>query len=236
MWTANVGKKKKFNVAYEESKRKEDSKFSDFFNMFFGEVETEKKIEKKSRKVAIKGENVETEINISLYDAFFGKEKKIALRTVEGDMKAFSVKVPAGIRNDEKIRLSGLGKLGSNGAPNGDMFIKIKIENDKKYRLEGSDLVTDLYLTPWEAALGAKAEVPCIDGQTALVVPPGIGSNDKIRIPNKGYKDGTGGRGDLVAEVKIMVPKEVSTEEKELFEKMSQISNFSPRQNFHEAI
>ena len=235
IWTSHIGrKKKKFNAQYDEADKKEDVEFSNFFNMFFGDVgaTSSRPQGKKSKKIPIKGDNIETEIKVSLQDAFFGKEKKISLRTVEGNMKTFLVRVPAGIRNNEKIRLTGLGKPGINGASCGDMFIKISIENDKKYRLDGSDMITDLCLTPWEAALGTRAWVNCIDGSTSVFVPPGIGSSEKIRIPGKGYKNGTGGRGDLVAEVKIMVPKELSEEEKNLYEQLGKASNFMPRQNY----
>lgn len=144
-------------------------------------------------------------------------------------MKTFSVKVPAGIRDGEKIRLIGQGKLGENGGKNGDLFIKINIQNDKRYRLEGYDMYTDLLLTPWEAALGTRVSVQAIDDQATVYVPQGIGSGEKVRIPSKGYKDGKGGRGDLVAEVKIVVPKKPTKEELEIFQQLKEISKFEPR-------
>ena len=84
--------------------------------MFFGE--TEKAPMKENKNIPAKGENIETEINVKLEDAYYGAEKKISLRTVKGQMKTFSVKVPAGIRNGEKIRLLGQGKEGINGGKN----------------------------------------------------------------------------------------------------------------------
>ena len=144
-------------------------------------------------------------------------------------MKTFSVKVPSGIRNNEKIRLIGQGKEGQNGGNNGDLFIKINIEDNNKFKLKGCDLYTNLFLTPWEAALGTKTQVDSIDESVALYIPPGIQSGEKIKIAQKGYKDGKGTRGNLVAEVKIMVPKTLNNNEKELFEKMAEISTFNPR-------
>lgn len=76
------------------------------------------------------------------------------------------------------------------------------------------DLYTDLKITPWEAALGTKVSINSIDETVSLCIPQGTESGEKVRIPNKGYKDGKGGRGDLVAEVKIMVPKNLNEEEK----------------------
>ena len=183
----------------------------------------------KKKKIPVKGENIETEIDISIEEAFFGLEKKISLRAVNGKMKTFSVKIPVGIRNGEKIRLMGQGKEGKNGGKNGDLFIKIQINNNEKFKLNGQDLITDLYLTPWEAALGTRVSVSGIDDQVSLFVPPGIQSGEKVKLGGKGYKDGKGGRGDLVTEIKIMVPKNLSNTEKEIYEKLGEISNFNPR-------
>ena len=144
-------------------------------------------------------------------------------------MKTFSVKVPAGIRNGEKIRLLGQGKEGINGGKNGDMFIKINIQNNDKFRLQGYDIVTDLYLTPWEAALGKRVNIDSIEENISLNIPAGTQSGEQIVIPNKGYKDGRGSRGDLIAEVKTVVPKKLTEEEKELFEQLKSISKFNPR-------
>ena len=228
MWINHIGKKKN----YEESKRSEGSIVSDFFTLFFGQdSKDEADLKTSKKKVPAKGENIETEIFISIEDAFFGLEKKISLRTINGKMKTFAVKVPEGIRNGEKIRLLGQGKEGKNGGKNGDLFIKINIENNNKYRLKGQDLITDLYLTPWEAALGTRVNVEGIDDSVSLFVPPGIQSGERVKIAGKGYKDGRGGRGDLITEIKIMVPKKLTEKEKELFQKLNEISSFTPRNN-----
>ncbi len=203
-------------------------KGKNIFNIFLGNIESEEQKEKNVRQ-ATKGENVETEIKVSLEEAFYGVEKKISLRTVEGKMKTFSIKIPEGIRNGEKVRLIGQGKKGVNGGKNGDLLIKIDIEDNNNFKLYGSDLCTDLKLSPWEAALGAKVEIPTIDGDTKIYIPQGVQSGEKIKIPNKGYKDGKGGRGELIAEVKIMVPKKLELDEQEMFKKLKEMSNFNPR-------
>lgn len=199
------------------------------FSMFLGNTENLKTENKDKIGKPEKGENVETEINISLYEAFFGQEKKISLRTVEGNNKIFTVQVPQGIKNKEKIRLLGQGKPGKNGGKNGDLIIKINIEEDKKFKLEGNDIHTDLMLTPWEAALGTRAIVKSIDDETKIYIPQGIQSGEKIRIPGKGYRMQNEARGDLVAEIKIMVPKKLSEEELSIYKKLKEISNFNPR-------
>ena len=229
MWNSHVGKKKK----YEESKREEGSIFSNFFNMFFGEkLDSNKKIpRKKKEKIPIKGENIETEINISIEEAFYGQDKKISLRAQNGKMKTFTVKIPAGIRNNEKIRLIGQGKKGENGGKNGDLLIKVNIENSKKFSLNGIDLYTDLYITPWEAVLGTKVSIETIGETIFLHIPKGVESGEKVKIPGKGYKDGKGGRGELIADVKIMIPKRPTKEEIGFFEKLDKVSKFNPRVN-----
>lgn len=214
------------NARIQSNKRGKES----IFQMFLGNVEgSEERKEKKQEKEPMRGENIETEIKVSLQEAFYGLDKKISLRTVDGKMKTFSVTIPQGIRQGEKIRLLGQGKPGKNGGKNGDLFIKIQIENDKKFRLEGYDLYTDLLLTPWEAALGTRVNIPTIDDETKVYIPQGIQSGEKVKIPNKGYKNGKGGRGDLVAEVKIMVPKNLELDEREMFEKLKEMSRFNPR-------
>ena len=230
MWVSNVGKKKK----YEESNRSSGSLFSDFFNMFFGKAEEIKeertnKIYNKNKNVPIKGENIETSIDVEIEEVFYGFDKKISLRTVDGKMKVFTVSIPAGIRNGEKIRLLGQGKIGSNGGKNGDLFIKVNIKDNKNFKLVGNDIYTNLYLTPWEAALGTRAQVYSIDDSTQVYVPEGMQTGEILKIPGKGYKDGKGGRGDLIAEVKVMVPKQLSSEERKLFETLNKVSAFNPR-------
>lgn len=227
MWNSKVGRKKQ-KAQFEESKREKGSAFSEFFNMFFGETAT-KTTEKENKNVPVKGENIETEITVKLEDAYYGLEKKISLRTVKGQMKTFSVKVPSGIRNGEKIRLLGQGKQGVNGGKNGDLFIKINIENNKKFKLQGCDILTNVYISPWEAALGKNINIESIEENITLNIPAGIQSGEQIIIPNKGYKDGQGGRGNLIAEIETVVPKNLTEEEKELFVQLQNISNFNPR-------
>ncbi len=224
-WNTYIGRKQK-------AKNKKENPET-IFSMFFGNInEIEDKKENTNNKKAqkqIKGENIETEINISMEEGFYGIEKKISLRTIDGKMKNFSIKVPAGIRENEKIRLIGQGKQGINGAKNGDLFIKIHIEEKENFKLKGCNIYTNLFLTPWEAALGTKTKINGIDEVSTVHIPQGIQSGEKLTIQGKGYKDGKGGRGDLIAEVKVMVPKNLSTQEKEMFEKLKEISSFNPR-------
>lgn len=224
VWNSKFAKGKK---AFSEKTEKEA-----FFNIFLGNIETGEK-NKQTYQKPVKGENVETEITVSLYEAFYGQEKKIALRTVDGKTKSYTVTIPKGIKNGEKVRLIGQGKPGKNGGKNGDLFIKILIENNQKFKLEGYDIYTDLLLTPSEAALGTRATVQSLEDETKVYIPQGIQSGEKIRIPNRGYQDREGTRGDLIAEIKVMVPKQLTEDEKAIYKKLSEISKFNPRQEIN---
>lgn len=202
---------------------------SEFFGMFFGNSNIKEEIAQ-SKLPPVKGENIETEINITIEDGFYGAEKKIVLNDLEGKPRAITLKVPEGIQNGEKIRLIGQGRQGKNGGKNGDLYIKINIENGKKYKLEGYDLYTTIPISPWEAALGTKAKINSIDdSKTAVLIPSGIQSGEVITIPEKGYKMQNGNRGNLIAQIKIVVPEKLTNEEKEMFKKLKEISKFNPR-------
>lgn len=223
IWYSHVGKK-----IDKQKDREERETRTDLWSLLFG-INKVEKVKRTKTKVPTKGDNVETQIDVGIKQAFYGTNKKISLRTVDGKMTTFDVKIPAGIRNGEKIRLIGQGKQGQNGGKNGDLFIKVNIEDSNIYKLHGYDIYTDLLLTPWEAVLGTKAQIETIDGESKIYVPQGVVSGEKIKIPAKGYKDGKGGRGDLIAQVKIVVPKNPSKEEIEIYEKLKNISKFEPR-------
>jgi len=221
-----------YNIGYKQKKLKQKSSgevAGEFFGMFFGNSEIKEELAQ-SKIPPVKGDNIETEINITIEDGFYGVEKKIALKDLEGQQKTITVKVPEGIQNGEKIRLIGQGKEGKNGGKNGDLYIKINIEDGKKYKLAGTDLYTTIPISPWEAALGTKAKVNSIDDtKTQIYIPNGIQSGETIEIPKKGYKNSNGERGNLFAQIKIVVPEKLTKEETEMFKKLKEISKFNPR-------
>ena len=120
------------------------------------------------------------------------------------------------------------GKKGKNGGNDGDLLIKINIKNNATHKLKGNDIYVNLFVTPWDAALGAKLSVPSIDGEVSLLIPKGTQSGDKISIPNKGYFIDDKSRGNLIIETKVVVPKKITEEEKELFTKLREVSKFNP--------
>ena len=222
IWNSNVARRKSRN------KSQDGSVFEEFFSMFFGNVEEkEQVIEEKGNP--IKGENIETEIEMPIEEGYFGVDKKIILKAVEGKDKTLNVKIPAGIQDGEKIRLIGQGKPGKNGGKRGDLYIKINLKNNAIYKLQGKDILTELLITPWEAALGTKAQIKSIDGGSQIKIPKGIQSGEKITLEQKGYRDSEGNRGKLIAEVKIVMPKKLTAEEEKIFKKLNEISKFNPR-------
>lgn len=230
-WNSKISKRRK---KVEEPKQEKVSTAEEVMSILFGATSSKESAStKKAKKIPVQGEDVETEIQVSIEDAFYGKTKKLSLRTVEGKMKSFDIKIPEGIRNGEKIRLLGQGKQGENGGKNGDLLIRIKIIDNEKYRLVGSDIYEDIYISPWEAVLGAKVEAKSIDEPFSVYIPKGVQTGESIRIKEKGYKDGKGSRGDLVLQVKIMIQKNITEEEKELYKKLKKISRFNPRQAYN---
>lgn len=229
MWNSRIGKKQKNRGQAKEEKK---SAFAEFFQMFFGEIKNNKAKSEdiNGGKAPIKGENIETEITVSIFDAFYGVEKKLALRAVNGKMREFNIKIPAGIRNEEKIRLMGQGKPGENGGKAGDLLVRIHIENDKKFTLNGVDLIKNLYVTPWEAGLGTKLNISSIDEEILLYIPQGTQCGESLKLKEKGYLDGKGGRGDLIINIQIMNPTDITEEEKKLFEQLKKISKYNPRE------
>ena len=223
IWYSHVGKK----IDKQKEKEQREAR-PDLMTLLFGTIRQKQKAMKEKTE-PIRGENIDTQISLNLEEAYYGINKKISLRAVDGKMKTFSVDVPSGIRSGEKIRLIGQGKQGKNGGKNGDLFIKVNIEDSKKYKLQGYDIYTDLFLTPWEAALGTRVTINSIEDSSNIYIPQGISSGERVRIPQKGYKDGKGGRGDLIAEVKIVVPKKLSETETELYQKLKDVSKFEPR-------
>ena len=202
---------------------------SDMIGMVFGKKE-QSNFENKNKSIPITGEDLESKIDITLEEAFFGTEKKLAFRTVTGEIKNISVKIPKGIRNGEKVRLAKQGKPGKNGGEPGDLYIKIEIMKNDFFEVKGFDLCMNLKLSPWEAALGTEVKIENIDSSILVNVPAGTESGEILRIANSGFwNTSTYGRGDLLLNIQIMVPKELTDTEKLLFEKLEAVSNFKAR-------
>ena len=217
--------------------------FSDFFETLFGGAfrKAGKKSERTSGPFAgtwvQNGEDTEAKITISLEDAYRGGTKSIMLQTPKVDekgnvtleTKSYDVKIPAGVVPGQKIRLSGQGKPGVGGGKPGDLYLIVDISPHPYYRLEGRDIYYKLYVTPWEAALGANIDVPTPGGFVTVRIPPGTSSGKKLRLRGKGLPNPKGKPGDFYVEIEVAVPEKLSPKERELFEELKKHSTFNPR-------
>jgi curved DNA-binding protein len=172
-----------------------------------------------------RGMDHEAVLELSLEEAARGGRRPMTL----GDGRSYDVAVPAGVRQDQRIRLAGEGGQGVGGGPSGDLFLRVRIKPHPRFRLDGRDLHVDLPVTPWEAALGAEAAVPTLDGRARVNVPAGSSSGRRLRLRGQGFPVPRAAQGDLYATVKIMVPAHLSDRERELFEELAAASSFDPR-------
>jgi molecular chaperone DnaJ len=149
----------------------------------------------------------------------------------ERTTKRYAVKVPAGARSGTRIRLKGKGEAGRNGGPAGDLYVVVDVEPSPLFERRGADLVLDVPITYAEAALGASVEIPTPGGPVALKVPAGTESGKLLRVKGRGAPQLQGnGRGDLLARVKVTVPKKLTKAEKEALEGYKNVSRERPRE------
>ncbi len=167
-------------------------------------------------------EPVEAEFEISIEDAVNGATKQIQLRDASGKVRSLTVKIPAGTTEGTTMKLSGK-------KDEGDVYLKVRFASHPRYSVAEHDLIVRLPVAPWEAALGAKVEVQLPDGSIKLAVPPGSQSGGKLRVRGRGLPKKSGNRGDLLAEIKVVVPTELSQSEREIYEKLASVSRFNPR-------
>jgi curved DNA-binding protein len=173
----------------------------------------------------MRGADQEAVLELSLEEAARGGRKRITL----GDGRDFEVEIPAGVRDGQRIRLSGQGGEGPGGTEPGDLLLRVRLRPHPVFRVEGRDLEMDLRLAPWEAALGTSVSVPTLQGDARLTVPEGSSSGRRMRLRGEGLPGPDGRRGDLYAVVRIMVPPRPTAQERELFERLAEVSDFDPR-------
>lgn len=176
------------------------------------------------------GNDQEARIQLTLEEAAEGGERAITLADPQtGNQQTLHIKIPRGIRPGQKIRLAAKGAAGSGGGPPGDLYLTVDVLPHARFRLEGSDLHTTLPITPWEAALGGTAQLETLEAPVTVRIPAGSPAGRKIRLRGYGYPQAKGGKGDLFAELDVVVPPQLSERERELFEELAKVSNFNPR-------
>ena len=139
------------------------------------------------------------------------------------------VRVPAGVTDGHRLRVPGKGAAGRNGGPAGDLFVNISLLPHRLFKTSGHDLYLELPLTPSEAVLGAKVQVPTLDGRLELNVPVGSKPGQKLRASGRGLPLPRGGAGDLYCVLSVVTPGAPGEREKELYRELAKASSFNPR-------
>jgi curved DNA-binding protein len=176
----------------------------------------------------IPGADQEAELVLGVEEAYEGGRRSITLSGPDGP-RTLQVTIPAGVTDGQRIRLTGQGGQGSDGAAAGDLYLVVRLAPHPRYRVQGRDISVDLPLAPWEAALGASVAIDTPGGEAKVRVPPGTSTGRRLRLKGRGLPNPKGRPGDLFAEVKVMVPATLSDEERRLFQELSRISTFDPR-------
>ncbi|MGH9968526.1 MAG: DnaJ C-terminal domain-containing protein [Pyrinomonadaceae bacterium] len=202
-----------------------------------------------------RGHDVEAELELSLEEAHRGGRRTLQMQVAEicptcngtgvvkdnqtcqtcggsGQVikpKTVEVNIPAGVRDGSTVRLAGQGGAGVNGTPAGDLYLHIRLRPHPIFTVRGEDLEVEIPIAPWEAALGTKVEVPTIEGKAEVTIPPGSQSGQRLRLRGQGLNKRKSGRGDEYVRLKVVVPKEVSAEERRLFDELARVSKFKPR-------
>jgi len=211
------------------------SDYSDFFESLFGRGFGSAQAGRQYSEFNARGEDHHAKVLIDLEDAYQGATRSITLQTPELDSKGhvstkqrtLNVKIPKGVKQGQRIRLSGQGSSGMGGAPAGDLYLEIEFKSHSIYRVDGRDVYLDLPVTPWEAALGATVKVPTPDGPVDLKITAGTSNGRKLRLKARGIPDKP--PGDLYVVVQVTLPPADSDTAKDLYRKMKQELAYNPR-------
>ncbi|MDZ7790539.1 MAG: DnaJ C-terminal domain-containing protein [Xanthomonadales bacterium] len=180
------------------------------------------------RQARAKGRDITATVEIDLDTAFNGGKRRIALDR-DGKRQNLDVNIPAGVTPGRKIRLSGQGEPGPGGGPAGDLLMEVKIAPHPLFQLDGRNVLVDLPVAPWEAALGAEVRVPTLGGKVNLNIPAGSSSGKRMRLKGRGLPGKPAG--DQIITVKVEVPKPGSDRERELYEELAEVSGVNVREN-----
>lgn len=176
----------------------------------------------------VPGADQEAEITLTVEEAYRGGRRTITIGG-PGGRRTLDVTIPRGVTEGQRIRLAGQGGHGGGDAPRGDLYLVAHLAPHPRYRVEGRDLHVALPLAPWEAALGTDAVLDTPDGEAKVKVPAGTSSGRRLRLRGRGLPSPRGGAGDLLAEVAIVVPATLTSQERGLFERLAAVSGFQAR-------
>lgn len=208
------------------------SGFSDFFETLFGDAGRGQGFGPDPfgsfTRRPQRGRDVEAEISLTLEEAHTGGRKAVSISSPSSGTKSLEINIPAGVKEGARIRLSGQGDLAPGGGQSGDLYLRVALLPHKHFTLDGNDILYELNVAPWEAALGVKVRVPTLDNEVELSVPPGSAGGKRFRLRGKGLGSGAA-KGDEYVRLNIKLPPKLEPEEKELWEKLAEISKFKAR-------
>lgn len=199
--------------------------FSDFFEQMFGGRRGGRGGFAGFGQAPQRGQDVEADLLVSLEEALSGSTRQISFRRGPSKkLETYTVKVPQGIREGQRIRLAGQGGSGASGGGSGDLYLRVKFQRHPDFEIEGGDLYYDLEVPAWDAVLGCEQTVPTLGGRAKLKIPAGTQTGKKFRLPGMGIPVGDGKRGDLYAAVSITVPNNPSPKERAIWEELAAVS------------
>jgi len=175
-----------------------------------------------------RGRDYEVTVHLRLEDAARGTEVTLEL----GPGHTVQARIPKGATDGQKLRLRGKGGAGRKGAAAGDLYLNIALQPHPLFKVNDHDLYLDVPVAPWEAALGARIEIPTLEGRVSLRIPAGSKAGQRLRLGGKGLPRPAGGAGDLYAVLSVAVPSVLSERERKLFEALRDESKFDPRGHF----
>jgi curved DNA-binding protein len=200
--------------------------FSDFFEAFFGGGRGRSAFGRFGGREATveRGADVEADIMVTLEEALHGSTRTVSLRrTGSNKVETYQVKIPRGVHEGQRIRLAGQGEAGARGGKSGDLFLRVRLARHPDFRVEGSDLIHEVKIHPWQAVLGAELEVPTIEGTVRLKVPAGTQGGQRFRLRERGLPGISGQRGDLYVVVQIDIPKKLTDREREIWRELAKV-------------
>ncbi|HLB34289.1 MAG: hypothetical protein A3F67_06505 [Verrucomicrobia bacterium RIFCSPHIGHO2_12_FULL_41_10] len=198
--------------------------YSDFFEQFFGT--------RRGRaygggtdfeEVPQRGNDVEADILVTLDEVLHGATRQISFRK-EGAQgpQTYTVKIPQGVHEGQRIRLAGQGGLGGARGEAGDLYLRVRLQKHPDFRIEESNITCDIEIPAWQAVLGGEQMLPTPEGRIKLKIPAGTENGKKFRIPGRGLPEKGGKRGDFYAVVEIKIPTNPSEKEKALWKQLSE--------------
>lgn len=177
-----------------------------------------------------RGRDEERPVDLTFEQAVHGAVVTVRLHSSgNGRTETLDVKIPPGVEDGQKIRLKGKAHAGAGGGAAGDLFLVCRVRPHAYFRRDGADIYLDVPVSVTEAALGARIEVPTLDGPTIFTLPPGTPSEAKLRLKGKGVSRGAGERGDQLVVIRIVPPRSVTPQQRELLEQLHAVDTTDPR-------